>query len=186
MPTIDHTYFFAELSIAQKADVANSLLMFINEHEERLLTDLLGYELYKAYKTGIAEPTPAAKWTEIRDGAEYTSRSGYLTKWKGLILIYGSGAVKSKKSLIANYVYWHWMSNNQTVSTGSGEKAAANQAAEFVPVAPKMIRAWNQMVDWNRMLIDYIVSKWDTYPEFHNYYGRLPEELFKKQNLFGI
>lgn len=187
MPTIDASYFFAELSIAQKSDNVNGILMFINEHEEKLLTDLMGYELYKAYKVGIAAGSPDAKWTAIRDGLEYTNRSNYLTKWRGLAFTDGTGSGQAKKSLIANYVYWYWMQDNATVSTANGEKGAKINAiaADLTPVN-KQVRAWNQMVDWNCELVEFLLTKVDDYPEFQNYFGRIPFNLLKKTNAFGI
>lgn len=188
MPTIDASYFFAELSIAQKSDNANSLTMFINEHEEKLLADLMGYELYKAYKTGIAAGTPDAKWIAIRDGLEYTDRRGYLTKWRGLIFTDGaSGSGEAKKSLIANYVYWHWMQDNVSVSTANGEKGAkVNSIAVDLNPVNKQVRAWNQMVRWNCELIEFLLTKADEYPEFQNYYGRIPLNLIKTTNWAGL
>ncbi len=188
MPTIDETYFFAELNIPQKTDVANSLLMFINEHEERLLTGLLGYELHRDYKAGIAvAPTPDPKWVALRDGLEYTNRSGILTKWRGLIFTDGTGSGQAKKSLIANYVYWHWMQDSVSMSTANGEKVGKqSQAATDISPAVKMVRAWNQMVDWNKELVDLLLTKSSDYPQFQNHYGRISRGLLKKQNLLGI
>lgn len=180
MATIDASYFFAELNIAQKNDVAASLTMFIDEHEERLLTDLLGYELYKAYKAGIAAETQIYK--DIRDGLEYTNRSGILTKWKGLKFTDGT----AKKSLIANYVYWHWMENEFSVTTGSGEKKIDSQNSQNAADTSKKVRAWNQMVNWIKELIEFLLTKYDIYPLFQEHYGRIPRNLLCKQNVFGI
>lgn len=185
MSTIDSTYFFGENTIAQKSNtgVSGSLTLFIDEYEEKLLTDLFGYELYKAYKAGIAVlPTPATKWTDIRDGKEYTNRAGVLSKWKGLKFTDGT----AKKSLIANYVYWHWQQNEMTVTTGNGEKVPNNQSAINASAAQKMVWAWNRMVDWNLLLIEFLLSNTATYPEFETYYGRMPWNLLKKQNMFNI
>jgi hypothetical protein len=185
MATIDASYFFGELNVAQKSDssVGGSLSIFIDEHEERLLTGLFGYELYKAYKTGIAVlPTPDPKWTDIRDGKEYTNRSGILTKWKGLKFTDGT----AKKSLVANYVYWHWMQNEISVTTGTGEKVASNQNAINAPSAVKMVRAWNQMVNWINELIEFLLTKKSDYPEFQTHYSRIPRNLLRKQNTFSI
>jgi hypothetical protein len=181
MATIDSTYFFAELNIAQKTDNAASITMFIDEHEEQLLTNLLGYALYKAYKAGILASTPI--YTDIRDGKEYTNRSGILTKWKGLKFTDGNTA---KKSLIANYVYWHWMQNEVTVTTGSGEKRTNNQNSVDASAAHKMTRAWNQMVKWNWELIEFLLSNESSYPEFIDHYSRIPISILKKQNVLGI
>jgi len=188
MATIDATYFFAELTIAQKSENANSLTMFINEHEEKLLADLLGYELHKNYKAGIGAGSPAAKWLAIRDGLEYTNRQNHLTKWRGLIFADGSsGSGQAKKSLIANYVYWHWLQDNVSVTTASGEKGAkVNTIAVDLDPVNKQVRAWNQMVAWNWELVEFLLTKADDYPEFQNYYGRIPRKLLKKQNWGGI
>lgn len=182
MPTIDSTYFFGPLNIAQKATVASSLSEFIAEHEDKLLTDLLGYELYKAYKVGIAVSTPEAKWTDLRDGKEYEKRNGIPSKWKGLKFTEGT----AKKSLIANYVYWHWLENEASLTSGTGEKSAISENAVNVSPAGKMVNAWNQMVYWNWELVEFLLSNPDDYPEFINHYSRIPKSILKKQNLFGI
>lgn len=179
MATIDASYFFAELNIAQKNDVALALGMFIDEYEEKLLLQLFGYELLKAYKAGIASNQI---YKDIRDGLEYTNRSGILTKWKGLIFTDGT----AKKSLIANYVYWHWLENEFSVTTGSGEKKINSQNSSDVTDVSKKVRAWNQMVDWNKELIEFLLSKESSYPEFQNHYSRIPINILKKQNVFGI
>lgn len=185
MALIDASYFFGPLLIAQKSDssVSSSLSSFIDQYEEELLTDLFGYELYKAYKTGIAvAPTPDAKWTSIRDGKEYTNRSGILTRWKGLKFTDGA----AKKSLIANYVYWHWMRNEATATTGTGEKVANAQNASNASGYRKMVDAWNQMVRWNWELVEFLLSHPDDYPEFLKHYSRIPLSILKNQNLFNI
>lgn len=182
MPLIDQTYFFGELLIPNKSSNANSLNEYINEHENRLLVDLLGYELHKLFAAGIAAPSPAEKWLAIRDGKEYTNRSGVFTKWVGLKFSQGT----AQKSLIANYVYWHWMQDMASFTTGSGEKTADNQNAVTASPASKMVRAWNQMVEWNRELVEFLLTNATDYPEFQNHYGRIPRSLLKKQNLFNI
>lgn len=287
---IDISFFFGELNIAQKTDAAGSLGLFIEDMEPRLLTDLLGYELWKAFMTGLAEPTVADKWRWLLFGKEFTKRNGILASWRGLInnatginvsaipgqlkdldpiyfkigdggsltpasgtgrysnpllenlpinqirvhrndfgflrptdhfvkntddaffdlispdvfgdteeftvflkvadpginLTNGSVSGTKKSSLIANYVYWHWMADQATVTTGTGEKVPA--AANGVDASParKMVRAWNQMVDWNNELIEYLLSNATDYPEFQDHYGRIPCSLVKKQNTFGI
>jgi len=283
---IDISFFFGELNIAQKTESAGSLGIFIDEMEPRLLTDLLGYELYKAYTTGIAAGSPEAKWLALRDGKEFTNRAGHLTYWPGLRFTKSGSSITPiteivkfldpiqfkigdggtltpvagtirytntlldnvpkdrieifrneygvlfpdlhytkvttddffeliapdqfgpeeeftvkitveenaattisagvKKSLIANYVYWHWMADQSTVTTGTGEKASAAANAVDVSPARKMVRAWNQMVKWNCELVEFLLSNPTDYPEFQNYYGRIPADLLKYQNTFGI
>lgn len=182
MALIDTSYFFGELIIAQKSDsaVSSSLVLLIDELEPALLTDLMGYELKKLYDAGITGTVQ--KYIDIRDGKEYTTRAGILTKWKGLKFTEGT----AKKSLIANYVYWHWLKDQATVTTGTGEKVAANQNAVNTSPAVKMTRAWNQMVDWNWQLIEFLLSHPNEYPEFSTHYPRILKSLLRYQNQFGI
>lgn len=180
MATIDASYFFGPLLIAQKSDNAAGIQWFINELEPKLLRDIMGYELYKAYTAGIIAATQ--KYKDIQDGKEYTDRAGIPTKWNGLAFLYGS----SKKSLIANYVYWRWMAKEASISTGTGEKVAnAQNASEASPVF-KMVRAWNEMVDMIYELAEFLLSNQTDYPEFVEQYSRIPGSLLKKQNVLGI
>ena len=176
---IDTSFFFGQLNIAQKSDssVSTSLQALINELEPALLADLLGYDLYKQYLAGIALGSPTAKWTELRDGKEYTNRQGVLSKWKGLKYTDGS----TTRSLIANYVYWHWLQNEASETTGTGEKMPANQNAVNTSPANKMIRAWNEMVDMINELVEFLMSNQATYPEFLVHYS---QGLFYKWNGF--
>lgn len=183
MATIDATYFFGPINIAQKQQVGDNLTWFINEYEEKLLTDLLGFKTYDAYKAGIAEETPAQKWKDIRDGKQYTDRSGRERKWRGLrYTISGS----TKKSMIANYVYWHWMENEATTTTGSGEKVSeALNSREASPVY-KMVSAWNDMVDDVWELIEMLLSHEDDYPDFPDHFPCINRSILFKQNVLGI
>ena len=185
MATIDATYFFDQLLIADKDNNADSITRFINELEPKVLEDLMGYELYKNYKAGIAAGSPAAKWLAIRDGKEYTV-SGKLVKWKGLIFKEGvDGVTQAKKSLIANYVYCKWIENNRTVTTASAEKVAnVNSIATNTNSKSKIVRAWNQMVDWNKSFVDFLYFNEADYPEFSNH--EVPCSLLDKQNSLGL
>lgn len=181
MASIDSTYFFGELSLAfPDTPAANAnLQQIIDSREAELLQRLLGYELYKDYVAGIAViPTPLAKWTDIRDGKEYTNKSEVLTKWPGLRFTVGT----SKKSLIANYVYWHYQVDNYTFTTGSSEKKT-DLAINANPT-DKMVRAWNEMVRWvyqlNAFLNDHLV----TYPEYESVC--IYTELYDFKNRLGF
>lgn len=174
---IDTSFFYGDLSIAQITDaaVANTVTRVINEREPELLLALFGYELYKNYQAGIIANTP--KYIDIRDGKEYTNRAGRLTKWRGLketvvAPVIGPPAVAGQyRSLIANYVYYWHMRNNATASTGTGEKTAKAQNATDASPRQKMASAWNQMVQWNCKLVEFLLSNQSDYPEFLNHYS---------------
>ena len=181
MATIDSTYFFGELSLAYPDTPAGNanLQIIIDGREAELLQRLFGYRLYAAYLAGIAvTPTPDARWTDLRDGKEYTNQSGVLTKWPGLRFTVGT----SKKSLIANYVYWHKQAADYTFTTGSSDKKT-DLAINANPDT-KMIRAWNEMVSFNYLLNAFLVDKIETYPEYESIC--IDRELFTLQNRFGF
>lgn len=175
MAVIDTSYFFGELSISQPTA---TLQMMIDSREPELLTKLLGYELNKNYTAGIAAGSPAQKWLDLRDGKEYTTASGTLTKWSGLRFTVGT----AKKSLIANYIYWHYLNDNITFTTASGQKKS-DLPINAGPDA-KMIRAWNEMVDWNFQLNAFLLANIVDYPEYNDVI--ICDELFNLQNRFGL
>lgn len=162
MPLIDQSYFVGELNIPSTANpsVLGLLNLFIAQHEEELLQSVMGYALWKAYRDGIAASSPDAKWTAIRDGAEYTSLQGYARKWNGL-----ADATK-KKSLIANYVYYWYMRDKASLTTIAGEVDAKTDVAGPVSAATKMCRAWNEMVLMIEELVLFLQAKIADYPEF--------------------
>jgi hypothetical protein len=178
MATIDNAYFFGELMLSQvsSAEGAAALQLIIDSRENELLTRLFGYELYKVYKAGIVANTQIYK--DIRDGKEYTNGIGKPDKWVGLTFTVGT----SKQSLIANYVYWHYIRDNYTFTTGSSEKKSS-LALNALP-DQKLVRAWNQMVDWIYQLHDFLTVNAAVYPEYANVV--LCTELFTKQNTLNL
>lgn len=189
MASIDSTYFFGELSLAfPDTPAANAnLLQIIDSREAELLQRLFGYELYKAWLAALASevdstPGPAVlleqRFIDLRDGKEYTSQSEVLVKWPGLRFTVGT----SKKSLIANYVYWHMQKDGYTFTTGSSEKKT--DLAINADPTDKMVRAWNEMVNWIFQLNAFLVDQLETYPEYENVC--LDRELYNLQNRLGF
>lgn len=189
MATIDSTYFFNELSLAYPDTPAGeaTLTAIIDGREAELLERLFGYELYKAWLDALAlevddTPGPAVlleqRFIDLRDGKEYTNQSGVLTKWPGLRFTVGT----AKKSLIANFVYWHKQADDYTFTTGSSEKKT-DLAINASPDS-KMIRAWNEMVNWNFKLNAFLVDQIETYPEYESVC--IDNELYTLQNRLGF
>lgn len=153
MSFIDNTYFYGEVSIAQLSQpaVAASLQQILDFREQQLLSALMGYNLYTDFMAGIVAVTPDPLWIAIRDGKEYTY-FGTKVKWPGLKFTLGT----SKKSLIANYVYYWYIRDNHSFTTGGGEKKT-DIAINVMPNL-KLVRAWNEMVGWNnglKMFLNY-------------------------------
>lgn len=161
---IDTTYFQGVLTVAQKSEpsVIADLQTFIDIHETKYLKSILGYELWKNFTAGIAVGGPAQKWLNLRDGAEFTNRLGLLTKWEGFKWIDGT----TKRSPIANYIYYWWLRKETSTTTGTGEKRLNAENSESVSSFSKQCNTWNEMVGYNRLLWEYLYINQDAYPEY--------------------
>ena len=95
MSLINHTYFTDDLLIPglENQDIQGKVQNFIDKHEPALLMDLLGYELYKAFKDALAAGDPAQKWIDLRDGVEFTKLNGYNYLWPGFTGLNGNPGV---------------------------------------------------------------------------------------------
>ena len=87
MSLIDRTYFVGELNIpnTNQAAIGSAVDLFIEQYEEKLLNDVLGYTLNKALKAGLQEVPVAQKWTDLIEGVEYTDINSKTKLWKGLV-----------------------------------------------------------------------------------------------------
>lgn len=178
MPNIiDTSFFYGNLEIAQiaNAEVSNTVGMYIKQYEPRYLELLLGYPFYNASPDLTTYPL-------LLNGHEYTNVNGELTKWQGLKWADGT----LKKSPIANYIYFHYMRDHGfTHTTGTGEKTAKNQNADNASPWPKMCRAWNEMVMFNKYFYSYVLSNVATYPlyvDIKTYRDKERRDLFKLCN----
>jgi len=146
---IDKTFFVGDLEIPQTDQAATlaALNAFIAQYEPEFLRLVLGYDLYLLFKANV-NPGPATDpYTYILDGVStFTNRYGVLS------------TLPSIKRYIACYVYFHWMRQQTTKSTPSGEKVAkAANAFDSTPYF-KACRAWNEMVDYVRTFREYMLS----------------------------
>jgi len=171
---IDTSFFIGEINIPNtgKLEVQESLTHFITKYENDLLHQLLGYELWKAFK---ADPT-SPRFTKLVNGVEYYEG---IRNWGGLIRSNGT----TKLSLIANYIYYHWLKDKEIWNSGIGSvKPTPNQAINMSP-GLKMVEAWNDMSEQIYEFNDYMsFSKNDVYPEWSPY-GLWQ---FKRTNDFDI
>jgi hypothetical protein len=190
MSLIDASYFVGELNIPNTSSpaIAERLQVFIDKYERQFLEDLLGYELWKLLDTQITQEeenspaTPLPRLAILLDGVEYTDSGGTLRKWRGLV--YVDGALP--RSLIANYVYWHWMKDQATQTTGLGEAATQAQNATLVSPTGKMVAACNEMARGVAQLHYFLNTNQADYPELvsSNKWGMYM--LAANVNQFGI
>lgn len=189
MSLIDETYFVGELNIPNTSTVAilERLHVFIEKYEQQFLQDLLGYELWKLLDTQITQEeenspaTPLPRLDTLLNGSEYTDQAGKLRHWRGLVFNDGT-----PRSPIANFVYWHWMKDQATQTTGLGEAATQAQNATLVSPTGKMIAAWNDMRKQIAHLHYFLQSNQDDYSEWVGWAKWPMYMLAANVNQFGI
>lgn len=190
MPLIDHTYFSTPgevfLPNTERTDVQERIDYQIASLEDKFLQDILGYPLWKAMNDGLSQMVIDQKWLDLRDGKEYTGIDDQPHAWMGLRQVYTSAPFTIKKSMIANLVYWYWQKENSTQTVSLGEAAPNAENATIVSPKPKMIAAWNQMVDWICDLQYFLDSNISVYPEWQNRYNFFQMRNYRKQNPFDI
>ncbi len=169
---INKDYFFGgNCEIAQLTEDSVSLQIanMIAIYEPKILTCLLGADLYLDFKTAYDQSVltlnPVAlpdKYAKLLNGEIYVGKYGSNQKWFGL------RNETSKQSLIANYVYFYWMRKIASATTGTGEKnlTAENSSNSFVIY--KQNQAWREMVQWNKDLRSYLQSKTETFDTWND------------------
>jgi len=171
---IDTSFFVGEINIPNtgKLEVQESLTHFITKYETDLLQQLLGHGLWKSYNADNETP----RFVELINGIEYDNGT---KSWGGLVRINGT----TKLSLIANYIYYHWLKDKEIWNSGIGSvKPTPNQAINMSP-GLKMVEAWNDMSKQICEFYDYMsFSKTSVYPEW-NTFGLWQ---FKRTNDFDI
>lgn len=145
MAITDSSYYINDVNIPLSTDddLNKQFLSAVERYENEVLKKLLGYTLWKEYVVGIAEETPDKKWTDLRDGAEFTFEvDGHTVKekWNGLLN-------DDKVSILSYYVYFMMRKNNETYFTGTGEVASDNENAVMADFKYKMVNVNNLMVE---------------------------------------
>lgn len=74
--------------------------------------------------------------------------------------------VRPKYSMIANYVFYHWLSDATTQTVGLGEVQTRAEAADLVSPIVKQVRIWNELVDHINILREFLYANADDYPEY--------------------
>lgn len=151
MSLIDNTYFTEDINLtsAQLTNISD----WIDVYEAAFLKMLLGYPLYKlllADLDGNGDPQ-TEPYTSLVDGAEFSFEYAGLTitdKWEGLRGL-------NKKSVIAYYVAYQYIDQNETFNTTAGQKR--NNSENSISVSPvfKLVDIWNKMVDLYGPVPDY-------------------------------
>ncbi|MDX1938455.1 MAG: hypothetical protein SFU21_15145, partial [Flavihumibacter sp.] len=176
---IDNSYFIRNvyLANAQSSEVAPEIDLFIQKYEPELLKLMMGYGLYKEFIDSINSPAPAQKYIDLLFGVAYNDVNGKPQYWMGL-------ANANKLSVIANYVYYHYVRNNNTQTTAAGETISKSEAASRTNAGYKATWAWNEMRNWLVEFNLFMNSKEIDYPLWADY--DFPWHEFAAINIFGI
>jgi hypothetical protein len=182
MPLIETSYFIGEINIpnAGTGGPVDALVnRFIKLHEPRFLQLALGQSLYSAFMTGLGKAADgsyekvdkgvpaddvAQKWKDLLNGKEYTGLDGRKYKWNGFIPLQDSAT--ANESIIASYVYYYFMKNNATQTTGIGENQPNQENGVSVSPRFKMTSAWNKMHFEIGELIRFLKNNMATYTEW--------------------
>jgi hypothetical protein len=178
---IDETYFVGAINIpnTDKIAVLERLTYFIEKYEPELLKALLGYGLWKLWEVDPEE----VPFDGITLGAEYTDYAGRLQKWQGLTITDGTD---SPYSLIAYYIYYHWMRDQASQTTGIGEVKSKGENSDPASPVLKMVNAWNEMSAWIYDLTTFLNRSQETFPEWDPaLYCRIRDQ-FRPINRFDL
>lgn len=120
----------------------------------------------------------------LNNGKIFTNDDTYF--YKSATLALNTAVGTAKKSLIANYVYYQWMKNEVTQSVQLGEVAAKAENAQVVSPNAKMIRAYNEMVDYIQRLMYYLQRRRTDYTDWWSTQEQTTLNRYRKINQFGI
>lgn len=204
MPLIDRTYFEGPIILNVTGDSEALVDNAIALYEPEYLQKVLGRALYDAFTEGLGSESHSYfddrfsddfvlspyddRWDWILNGHTFTY-GGATYYWPGLT---NSG----KQSPVAQYVYYKYRVDNATSTNSTGgETAPVHENATPASMGPKLCRAWNKMVEWNRTLYymlayltddndDVVYPEWETPQAYADTLNRWA--LFQTINTFGI
>ena len=194
MYIIDDTYFQApkrEIANLNEADSRSfvELEQLIDEKCRLLLLSFLTVEQFTELDGFLTdglfpeetEDIPQ-KWIDLVNGKTY-EKDGISLIWNGLI--YSKGTAKN--SLLADYIYYHWLIDQASYMTGTGDSKANPKGAKSVNPTQRIVRVWNDFVGQYQYtcffrevsLLKFLSDNDEIYPNENR-------ELFTVQNQFGL
>lgn len=169
MSIINTSYFIQDIAIPNMDRNPNGFNTAIDRYEKEVLISLLGYRLYTSFIAGINEKTPDQKWLDLRDGKDFSfelsSRTVY-TRWNGFKNV-------DKISLIAYYVYYKYRYNLLTQVAGIGDVIGKSENSDKVSDIPKLVEAWNTMIDLYGPTKNFNGEEYLTYNDYPSAYNFL-------------
>ena len=164
MYIITPDYFQKQYTIPNidEMDSKNSTVLeiCIDQYVRLLLQNALGYNLWKELDLnitdGVLNTGAPQKWLDLVNGKTYT-KDGKTFTWKGLI--YTEGIYKG--SLLVPFVYYHFLKENVSLLTGTGEKVLDASNAIGVNSTQRMVMSWNDFVNqYQGQCFNYSVNRY--------------------------
>lgn len=156
MNSLTAAYFVGELSVKNinGTSVPETLNLFdlqiaIAKYEDRYLEMVMGKTLFAAYAAARSTPTPDARWIALND---------QLYKVNEVLSIGISPA--------ANYVYFHFMRSQDTLTLVNAEVRASHENFEAAARWDKLVAAWNEGVRMTNKFHEWLEENADDYAEF--------------------
>lgn len=147
--------YLPNVTIASRAE-AIRLNDSIEHYEPVFLKTIFGYDLYTLFTAGLLSTDPL--YEAIRDGGTYFDLNGIEQEWLGF--------TSEHYNPIANYIYFNHRKNYTTDTQGTGEYSNTQEDGTTASVYPKMVNAWNDMVDMNKALHGYLYANASSYPSY--------------------
>lgn len=150
MYIIDETYFIKELRIpnTSEIDVSGSdapFVMWIDQYARLCLQDALGSDLFIDFDSdvtaGVLDAGAEQRWKNLVNGVDYTYQ-GKDYSWKGLIFTEGT----FKGSVLAYFVYCHWLEYQLSQQTGLGESRGEAVNSMSANSTHRYVTTWNTFV----------------------------------------
>lgn len=134
--------FIGEVRIANvsQEDVAADLNHFIQKYEPIILTELLGATLYADLSAGLEVEPIEQKWQLL---------------------------INEVKLSVVNYIYWYYITDQHIQTVGVGQAVSKAGNAYIVSPVTKLVRAWNEMVQNNFNVIQFINANTNNYGDYY-------------------
>lgn len=163
---IDNTFFEREQFVygMEKGAISKEIAMYITEYEQDFLIKAMGYTFYKLLVAGLDldEEVVEQRYKDVVFGGDFVKK-GIECRWVGL------KQPEIKKSVIAQYVYCHYI-RQQNTQTAMTEIKPNQENAMLASSLRKLVKEWNRMMDGVDSLRDFLYYKQvdgvRVYPEY--------------------
>ena len=131
---------------------------FIAFQEERILRSLLGASFYADLIAGLADASPEARWTDLKNGGVTYTYGAYTFYYDGLI------------NLLVPAIYAQWLRDTKDKISGSGVVRNVKDKSEQLNSSSRIVIAQNEFAkrvgdqcNHENTLYGYIYSRYTDY-----------------------